>query len=490
MTDKASDRISRKELDALVSEFAAMEGPVTGLARALCARVETGYCLTHVRDLISIRRGTQRPKYERRGPKETIKIDAPETGEKYSVENNTYKWTASKGAIELPVEKADLMFYEYSRHGLDLSQSQMRQRHNLKIWQWNAIKNTLFMYKDSNIISPHTEENTPEEELQKTIDERMKMKMQDKQRLIEQSYEKELRRQYKQTIETSQIDKFAVESLIDELNDLSEQWKCKPATLKRTPDFKTERKWIVAAIADIHAGARSEGLKLTPDCNSATIRAALDKTAKRINAMNASDVSLLILGDIIESFTGLNHPDSWKSVEFGITGAKAIKEAMSILEEFIAKIDNLKEITGVAGNHDRITASSKEDRQGQAAEIIFYLLQRLYGQHVKITYEPLVASAQIDGIQYILSHNDKKTIRDGKQAILDHGDNKLFNVVIGAHVHNRKILEDERQYRWIIAPAIFTGNYYSEENAWHARPGFLTFENDGTGLPIVTDHTL
>ena len=410
--------------------------------------------------------------------------------EKYRVENGSYRWKAAHGQMAVSVEEADRMFYEYSRHGLDLSQSQMRQRHGLKIWEWHAIKNTLFLYKDANIMSPWTEENTPKEDLQRVIDERMEMKLNDKQRLIESSYNRETINRYKKVIEKDQRSAFATENMLDELNDLMAGWKCKTSAVKRTPDFGTERKWLVVPIADLHIGARVENLKLAPDFSPEQARHNLGVIADKINAAGATDVTLAFMGDLIESFTGMNHANSWHQIEYGMIGAKVIREAMSIIEEFVTKVNNVREILGISGNHDRITASNKEDNRGQVAEIIFYMLNRLYGNVVRVEYEDLIMSRQIDGIQYVLAHGDKKVIREGKQAVLDHGDSKLFNVILTAHLHHRQVIADERTFRWIGLPSVFSGNRYSEENAWNARPGFQTFENDGTGKPIQTDYTV
>ena len=413
-----------------------------------------------------------------------------EPEDRYMVVDGTYRWKCGRGPITLPVELADQMFYEYSRHGLDMSQSQMRQKHGLKIWEWNSIKNTLFLYKDANIMSPHTEDTTPKSKLGKMIDERMDLKLKDKQRLIETAYNKETVKRYKQAIEKDQIGAFALERMLDELNDMTAEWKCKARTVRRTRDFGTERKWLVAPIADLHIGARVEGLRLAPDYSPEQTRHLLGIAAARINAERATDVTLAFTGDIIESLTGLNHPNSWESVEYGMIGAKVIKEAVSILEKFIAKVDNVREILSVAGNHDRITASKKEDSRGQVAEIIFYMLRRLYGKEIYFEHEELVLAREIDGIRYVFVHGDKRVIREGKQAVIDYGDPRLFNVIIGAHVHHRKTVEDERSFRWVISPSVFTGNRFEEENAFHARPGFLTFENDGAGRPLMKDHTI
>lgn len=462
------------------------------LARKLDGEYETGISAKHLAILITRYRQTGTlPGNVGRPATSAAKLSAQGLGhDKYSMANGNYTWHADKGDITIPIDEADQMFYEYSRHGLDMSQSQIRQKHNLKIWEWHAIKNTLFLYKDANIFSPHTEEHTPQDQLESMLEQKMEFKFKDKQHLIESAYNKETIRQYKKTIHKDNIQTFALENLADELHDVMRDWSSKTATVKRTKDFGSQRKWILATIADLHVGAKVENLKLTPEYNPQILRQRLDQTARRINATGATDVSIAFLGDLIESFTGLNHPNSWQSIEYGMIGAKLIKETMSVLEEFIAKVDNVREIIGISGNHDRITASKKEDSKGQVAEIIFYMLQRLYANNIDIQYSDLAFSKQIDGIQYVLVHGDKKITREGKQVVIDHGDSKLYNVIIGAHIHCRRVLEDERSYRWIIAPAIFSGNRYSEENAWHAQPGFLTIENDGTGKPIITDHTL
>ena len=479
-------RFGKEELDALFAKYndADPSMPAQTMARLMIKdNPIIDYHVIHLGYLVR--------DWRRKNP-QTITIPPPKglEMEKYRVIDGAYKWKARHGDMEMPVELADQMFYEYSRHGLDLSQSQMRGRHGLKIWEWNSVKNALFLYKDANILSPWTEDNTPREQLEKLVDERMGMKLKDKQRLIEHAYGKETLKRYKEVIEKDARGAFALESMIDELNDTSSEWKSKTAVARRTEDFGTERRWLVVPIADLHVGCRSEGLRITPDYSPEQTRHLLDKAARAINAKRATDVTICLMGDLIESFTGLNHPNTWQNVEYGVTGAKAIKEAMSILEEFIAKVDNVREILGVSGNHDRITSSNKEDTRGQTAEIIFYMLSRLYAGTIPVTYEDLVLSKEIDGIQYILAHGDKRVIKEGKQAVIDHGNPKLFNIILTAHKHSRKTIQDEHTLRWIGLPAIFTGNRYSEENAWHARAGFQTFENDGSGFPIQTDHTI
>ena len=476
-----------RKIDALISQYAGADPNETSRNVALHMLKDEPNLSYHAGYLAHLVKEWRR----RNGIEKKIEITPVNSGqEKWKVIDGAYEWKANFGPMRIPVEVADQMFYEYSRHGLDLSQSQMRARHDLKIWEWHSVKRALFMYKDSNIFSPHTEDTTPKNQLQQVIDDKMSEKMRDKQRLVENSYNKETIKQYKKVIEKDSIETFAVQNLADTLNDLMADWKCKTAMLRITPEYRTERKWLVVPIADLHVGAKVENLRLTPDYSPEQTRNLLDKIARKINAQGASDVTLVFMGDLIESFTGLSHINSWQSVEYGMIGAKLIRETMSILEEFIAKVDNVREILGISGNHDRITSNAKEDRKGQVAEIIFYMLERLYGANVQIQFSDLVISKQIDGVQYVFAHGDKKVIREGKQAVIDYGDSNLFNVIVTAHIHHRKIIEDERSFRWVSVPAVFTGNRYSEENAWNARAGFDTFENDGSGTPQHTSHTI
>lgn len=412
--------------------------------------------------------------------------ETDEKAERWAVREGRYEWKTPHGPISMPVEEMDQIFYEYSRHGLDLSQSQMRQRHGLKIWQWHAIKTKLLLYKDSNVMSPHTEETTPPDMFAQLVKERIGAKANDRQRVIESAYEKNLVKQYKNVVEKDAANAFAIEKFLDELNDACASLKSKKFAVRRAPSPPAAPERAVAVIADLHVGARSESLLKTPNYSPAAARALLAQAAERINQTGAKNVTVAFLGDMIESFTGLNHPNSWMSVEYGMTGAAVVKEAIEIIEEFISQTNNVTEIIGIAGNHDRASSSNKEDTRGQIANVIFYVLKRIYGKNISVKFADLVLAQDIDGIRYIFAHGDKKNPRCACQAALEHGRQDAFNLVITAHVHSRSTKEDRADVRHVVAPPIFTGNRYSDENAWNARPGFLIVKNQNN-LPEITD---
>lgn len=416
---------------------------------------------------------------------------AKEAGEKYEVIDDHYIWESKRaGTIKISVADADKMFYEYSSMGLDLSQEQVRRTHNFSIPQWNSIKNTLWLYKKSNIFSPYTADNTEMSKLQEMISSKFDMKFNDKNRLIEDEYRKHTLKEYKNVIKTSQVDRFASTEFLHELNSLLPAREKvnvhKFAASEQDPDE------IFVSIADLHIGGKTEGLKHTLDFNQDILINRLADVASQVNAMRGKKVTMAILGDIIESFTGLNHPNSWQSMEFGCYGAKVVFSAYKILCGFLDQINNLDTIKIIGGNHDRSTESSKIDRRSTIAEILFHMLIEKYGSIYDITYSPLVITHDLKYTRIILAHGDKKVLKTAGMSVdakvIEYGDTDKFNIILTGHLHSRGVNEDKKHFRWYRTPSIFSGNFYSEENGWNALPGFFIIkEDDKLRLPSILD---
>jgi hypothetical protein len=250
----------------------------------------------------------------------------------------------------------------------------------------------------------------------------------------------------------------------------------------------TENNIGVAIIADLHIGALVKNLLRTPDYDLETVISKLDKAAKMINKENYSSVHLAILGDIIESFTGLNHINSWKHLVPGMYGANVLLTAYEILVDFLSKINNLNYVYIISGNHDRVTSSNKEDTDGDVAKIVAYMLNINSEYHVN--FDPVCISKNIDGIQYIFAHGhhgfSEKNITD---VFFTYGNNKVFNLLLTGHLHTRKkielvthhdktgVLADHSNYRAYKIPSIFTGNDYSEKEGYSSSSGFFIIES-------------
>lgn len=255
----------------------------------------------------------------------------------------------------------------------------------------------------------------------------------------------------------------------------------------------------VVHISDIHLGAFVQDLIHTPDYNVEVVKQKLTQVVAQINNQKFDRVVVNFLGDLIESFSGLNHINTWKETEQGIFGAKVVKLCAEILDEFLlSKIENLEKVNMIGGNHGRASSDNKEDTKAGAEDLISWGL-KLMGYD--ITFNPLLISDNIDGIQYILTHGDKKlTNRPSSDLIVKYGNQNIFNLLISGHLHSRiqklsanqidkfhMVDDDNPLFRKIVAPSIFTGNSYSDDNGWHTSSGFIMTTNNGNGVPIVID---
>jgi predicted phosphodiesterase len=251
--------------------------------------------------------------------------------------------------------------------------------------------------------------------------------------------------------------------------------------------LEKDHKVGVIPLADFHIGAYIRGLLNTQNYDIDTVVNMLDEVAIEINKQGYSEVHIALLGDIIESFTGTNHENTFKSIGFGQYGFNVFISAYEILENFLGKINNLVKVYGVSGNHDRHTASNKLDTEGDVLKGLMYFLdQRL---EVEVQYHPLVINAVIDGISYVLTHGHHGLARKSiEKIILDYGIQGMYNVVLQGHWHKRgnkkpvitnteTIYSDSALYMGVICPSLFTGNFFSEALGYTSNAGFLQFWN-------------
>jgi hypothetical protein len=243
---------------------------------------------------------------------------------------------------------------------------------------------------------------------------------------------------------------------------------------------------LVVALGDIHIGAITEGDELVPDYNKEIAEQSLIKLATYINNMFPDrDVYYMIGGDIIESFSGKNHKNSWKTLE--LHGAKAALHAFDLLYKLFQSTKGFKKAFLVGGNHDRISSSNEDDTRSQVAELVAGMFHRT--SNVDIEYDSLYIATEIDGIRYILHHGDKRlSSKNGAEMVLDYGDSTKYNVIIGFHKHKLEVIEDTLKYRKITVPPIVKSTEFAKEIGAHSPSGFAAIEAmfDGrTTLQIV-----
>jgi len=265
-------------------------------------------------------------------------------------------------------------------------------------------------------------------------------------------------------------------------------------TYKTTPSIKQKEgvlKW-----ADLHFGAHIRNLILTKDYDSNILRDGLFKSVQELNQQGFKKAHVHINGDLIESFSGLNHINSWMSMDKDQIGSKAVMLCTDLIAEAVSKIDNLGCIKIVAGNHDRLSKNNDEDVKGGAAELIAWGLS-LKGFNVE--FHPYITTHLVDGINHINLHGDKGiSKRSTKDIIWDYGIKGKYNFVFEAHLHSliEKLSVSQRQkfnvvrddavdHRRMHLQSFFTGNYYSETLNFNSNAGYSIVWDNGKGLPMI-----
>lgn len=234
-------------------------------------------------------------------------------------------------------------------------------------------------------------------------------------------------------------------------------------------------------ISDLHMGA------VHKEYNLKKVVELLSETAAIVNSKNYKRVIVHCAGDVIESFTGLSHRDSWKSIE--MWGVDLIKESSKILAHFLDQISNLTKFNLVGGNHDRVSDKMDDDKKSGAADMIAYILE-LRGYPVK--FSPLYIIEESDDFCLILEHGHfglskqnpyEKIFRLGKQG--------KFNIIVHGHDHRRNTgrSPDGSSYRSLTCPAFIPSNTFGEELGLEGTSGFMIIEEYSRG-PVVIDYTL
>jgi hypothetical protein len=184
-----------------------------------------------------------------------------------------------------------------------------------------------------------------------------------------------------------------------------------------------------------------------------------------------------------------------------LIGAKAIKVCSKLLHDFLKGIKNLSTVKITGGNHDRLSKNNDEDVKAGAAEIIAYCLE-LMGYDVE--FHPYVITHQVENINYINLHGDKKISSKTTEEIVEaYGVPGLYNFVTEAHLHTAMekltakarskydlVKTDKLMMRRIVLKPMFTGNYYSETLGYNSNAGYSIMWMNKQGLPKILDNTI
>ena len=311
------------------------------------------------------------------------------------------------------------------------------------------------------------------------------------------------------TTETpTQVTNYGVSlKLLKKPTELSFEYKANPRKIKTQKGAGS----VVIPLSDFHIGAYVGDLVKTQDFNFDILCGYLQQIAEDINSDKYENVHLMMLGDFIESFTGLNHINSWKGLHKGSYGMRAVVLAHEVLSEHLySKIKNLKSVDICSGNHDRITSNNAEDVQGEVAYMLHYLFTKDF-KDVESTYSDTIIKRIVDRIGYLGFHGHLGfSKKDTGKIIQDYGFEKSlveYHVCIQGHFHARQskkafkkflakyedidvVQHDSLDYRKVTAPPLFTGNFYSESLGFTSTAGFTKLKRNKYGKLSHEDITL
>lgn len=292
--------------------------------------------------------------------------------------------------------------------------------------------------------------------------------------------------------DNSGIDIEAIRSVLN--NEIKRSYIYQPKPSKS--DREGVLKW-----ADLHFGAHIRNLVLSPDYDSDILLKGLMRSVNDANGLGFKETHVHIHGDLIESLSGLNHINSWMSMDKDETGANAIMLCAELLDKALCKIDNLGKVKIVAGNHDRLSKDNNEDVKGGAAELIAWGL-RLKGYDVE--FNPYVITHSVGMINYINLHGDKSISKKTTADIIwKYGIKGMYNYICEAHLHSliekmsssqrekfQSIKDDSIDHRRMTLQPFFTGNYYSETLGYLTNAGYSIMWDGGEGKPTTLTVTI
>jgi len=246
--------------------------------------------------------------------------------------------------------------------------------------------------------------------------------------------------------------------------------------------------------SDLHFGAYTRNLLNTDDFDKDILLDGLLESIEVCNDMGFEKTHIHINGDLIESFSGLNHINSWQSMDSEIIGANAVRLCSKMLHTALKEVNNLGCVKIVAGNHDRLSKNNDEDVKGGAADLIAYCLE-LMGYDVE--FHPYVISHLVDGINHVNLHGDKSISKKStEKIILDYGIQGIYNLINEGHLHSvieklsikqresfEVLKDDSILHRRFYLPSFFTGNYYSATLGYTTNPGYFIIWSNKKNRP-------
>jgi hypothetical protein len=408
----------------------------------------------------------------------------------WKVINDNYIFDIKGHRKVFSIDLIDKIHLFYVRRGYNFTRSQVQQRFDITPRTFLAIQGTFHLSKESDLFSPYTKKVTPREDLE-DLAEQLMQEIVNSGEMTTQKMHKALERKYRQVIDKENRDNVWHNEAISEV--ITEWPNVESIIIQKTISDKLPLYYEMDVnIADIHAGSKADKMKITQDWSIAILEEKLDRVAEIVNSYNCPKVHLNLLGDLVETISGVNHPDSWKLIEDGHYGSKAIIEATNLLVRFISKVENIASINGVGGNHDRLQGSNKLADTG-ATDLIFHMFKLQLEGTLEINYDPVLLGMEREEYGNIIEHGDKGLHKRSVEfQILNFAPNsKQFQFINSGHLHTFIVSDSQYCGRKTVNPSIITGNPYSDSTLGKSdRSGFSINAVNKFGEPDQIIHNI
>ncbi len=372
--------------------------------------------------------------------------DSIPTKERYTVVDGSYHIQTKHGVIRITVEQADEMFTAYTKHWENLSWEAMLERFQMKPEAFQAIKSALRLYKDSHVVSPHSIQDKPEEEVEQIIEDAIGSHIDGIKRKMVVTHERKFKEEAKKAIwKLANIDYF-----LEHLREYLEDYTPEPIEFKEIVPSNSMVKHVI--ITDIHIWK----------INTNEVLERLNRIRDDIINSEEWIIHITCLGDIVENLAqdGM-HPwqvSYWMDKDFGFWFDLMMK-SVQIFEKFLSDIHNSgKKIVfyGVTWNHWRFTEKKENDINRTGELVIYELIKRgIQNAEIEFNYtREKISTIEYWRLHFIVAHwDDGFANRKQEDVLWKHGNNTKHNVVLLWDRHNVSVRET-KWATWIQLPAL------------------------------------
>ena len=253
--------------------------------------------------------------YLRTIKRELSVVTTIENEEDWNVVRDKYIFSHKGDKKVFSIAMIDNIFLYYTSRGYNFTRSQVQQRFNLTPRTFKIVQQKFNLSKESDIFSPHTKSTSSIEELS-AMTEKVMEEVVNSGELTTRKHAQALNRKYNTVIQKENLDGVWKKEVISEF--LEEYPNCETIQFTEIKQSNSQYKEISVNIADLHSGSKSERMKITENWSMEVMEQKLESAAILINSYNSPVVHLNFLGDLVETVSGVNHPDSWKLVQDGI----------------------------------------------------------------------------------------------------------------------------------------------------------------------------